>query len=682
MSEPYLSEEQQIALFHAVGRRIASIVTNTRGARIAEQVPEIAEIPLLGAFVSLKRNGQLRSCMGTMSDRMPLADAVEQATVHAAKDDPRFPPLAAAELFELEMEIWLLWGMKRVAARGLDRLGAIEIGRHGVQISMGGNRGLLLPGVAIEHGMDARAFLEAVCRKAGIPTDAWKDDRSLLHTFEGRSVRGPLSATENIDKKAADEMIFAVRFNRPGPRVPGPNLAETEELRTACRDTFRRMLDGLGPSRYFAGLFDGDVSGVVLSLNIPGRPPLVCSKISVRPDVHLQSSLVELLQVLAEQVRRFGITSYELRDWTLDLTILWDPTIHGNARRFDISTVDAALRSVMLSSPQGWIVRYDPGRSAETLLQDCVDFLEPDDPDLGEVITFETSSTSSPCLITSVSKPNRARQTRPAAVAGVFYPADPRKLSDELDRMLAPEPEKRRACSAVMVPHAGWRYSGRLAAQTLSQVIFPDRAILFCPRHRGAGVDWAIAPNRFWSIPGGTIESDLELAETIRRQGLFFEYDDEAHAKEHAVEVQLPILARLAPEIKIVGIAMSISPWETIHRGAERLADIIRSMPTRPLLIVSSDMNHYASEKTTRKVDRLALDALKKAVKTGNPEHFFATVLENDISMCGAVPMTFVLETLRQLDALHHVEEVGYTTSAESSGDTDRVVGYAGLLFD
>ncbi len=108
MSEPFLSEEQQIELFHATGRRIASIVTGTRGKRISEQVPAIAAVPLLGAFVSLKRNGELRSCMGTMSDQMPLGDAVEQAAIHASKDDPRFPPLAAAELFELDMEIWLL----------------------------------------------------------------------------------------------------------------------------------------------------------------------------------------------------------------------------------------------------------------------------------------------------------------------------------------------------------------------------------------------------------------------------------------------------------------------------------------------------------------------------------------------------------------------------------------------
>ncbi len=388
MQQPHLTETQQVELFHAVGRRIASLVTNTRGARISEQVPEFADIPLLGAFVSLKRNGELRSCMGTMSDEIPLGNAVEQAAIHASKDDPRFPPITPSELFELDLEIWLLWGMRRVAARGRNRLDAVEIGRHGLQIARGGNRGLLLPGVALEHNMDAEAFLEAVCRKAGLPVDAWMDDHALLHIFEGRAIRGPLSATENMDKKAVDEMIFAIRYNRTGPRVPGPSLGEVQEVRQACVMTFRSMAEGVAPSQYFAGLFDGTVSGISLSFRIPDRPPLICSKISVRPDVSFQASVIELLRVLGRQAERFAVTWPELQESQIDLTVFWDPNIHGNANRHDLSTVDTATRSLMLSSPQGWTVLYDPTQNAETLLKRAVDCLDIPDRDLGEVISF------------------------------------------------------------------------------------------------------------------------------------------------------------------------------------------------------------------------------------------------------------------------------------------------------
>ncbi|MDR3197055.1 MAG: AmmeMemoRadiSam system protein B [Planctomycetaceae bacterium] len=692
MTEPYLSEPQQIALFHAVGRRIASIVTNTRGIRIAEQVPDIAAIPLLGAFVSLKRNGELRSCMGTLSDQMPLGAAVEQATIHAAKEDPRFSPIAAAELFELDMEIWLLWGMKRVAARGLERLKVLEIGRHGVQISRGGNRGLLLPGVALEYGMNPQTFWEAVCRKAGLPTDAWLDDRSLLHTFEGRAIRGPLSATENIDKKTADEMIFAAKFNRLGPRAAGPTLYEAEEIRNVCMATFQGMIEGVSPASYFPGLFDGNVSGISLAFHSPERPPLLCSKISVRPDVQFQSSLIELLRILGRQVERLGTTIRELQNALIEVVVFWDPAIHGNANRYDLSQVDSAYRSVMLSSPKGWIVQFDPNRNPEELLKDSAEFLDLDDPDLGEIISFETVSTTSKIFLTSVSKTNRGAENRPAAVAGAFYPSNVNQMNMELERMLRGAVAERRSCSAVMIPHAGWQYSGRLAAQTLARTEIPKRVIILAPKHRSGGIDWAVAPNRIWNLPGRNVESDLEFAESMIRTVDLFEFDATAHTLEHSIEVQLPILAKLAPETRVIGLAMAVSSWEMIRHGAAQLAAFLGSLvpppsggssgsSEMPLLIVSSDMNHYANEKTTRRVDRIALDAIHEAVKKSKPEYALETVHENQISMCGIVPAVFAMETLRHLGKLNQVEEAGYTTSAEFSGDNSRVVGYAGLLF-
>ena len=437
MSEPYLSEDQQVELFHAVGRRLTTIVTGTHGRRIGDQVPKIADIPLLGAFVSLKKEGELRSCMGTMSDQMPLAAAVEQATVAAATDDPRFPPINASELFELDMEIWLLWGMKRVAHRGTDRLNAVEIGRHGVQISRGGNRGLLLPGVAVDYDMDAQTFWEAVCRKAGLPTDAWLDDRSLLHTFEGVAIRGPVSATENIDAKTADEMNFAARFDRQSTAPPMLSADELTQIQQVCAETFQAMADGISPPGYFPGLFDAVVSGVAISYQLPDRPVLICSKISVRPDVPFQMALVEVLQALGEQVAKFGATASEVMNAKIDVAVLWDPAIHGNASRYDVRLVDPAYRCVMVSSRHGWVVQFDPTRAVEEILGDSVDHLELDDLDLADVISFETVSTMPGVLLSSVSKRNRGAETRSPAIAGAFYPADAKKMNAELDRMLA-----------------------------------------------------------------------------------------------------------------------------------------------------------------------------------------------------------------------------------------------------
>ena len=676
MQEPNLTEQQQIELFQAVGRRVAAVVTRTHGRTISQQLPLLAAVPVLGAFVSLKRFGQLRSCMGCMSDQMPLGEAVESATLRAAKDDPRFPPIEAAELPDLDMEVWLLWGMKRVAARGRDRINAVEIGRHGVQISMGGNRGLLLPGVAIEHEMDALAFLEAVCRKAGLPSDAWSSDRSLLHTFEGHAVRGAFKSVQLNSQKTAEELSLAIRVQR-GPREPGPAIPEVKQLRNVYRDSFLAMIEGRSPSSYYPGLFDGNVSGASLILTLPDRAPLICSRISVRPDVQLQATLLELLKVLGTQVDRFGTTRQELLDAEFDLAVLWDPQIHGNVRQHDLNDVSTASRSLMVSTPDGWVVQFRSDWEPSGLLLDCVDHLDLKDLDMGEVISFETISTAAKYFISSRSKPNRAEEVRPPAVAGAFYPSEPAKIDAELDKMFRGASTPPLPCAAVVVPHAGWIYSGRLAAQTLAQVKFPDRAIIFAPKHRPGGCDWSVAPNRIWKLPNGVIKSDLDFAERIIQAVDFLQFDEVPHAQEHAIEVQLPLIARLAPNIKIVGVIQAITSWNTLADGAVQFAAFLTRLPEPPLLVVSSDMNHFATEEITRRVDKIALDA----IATLDPQHVWETIQTNQISMCGIVPLTFVMQTLKLLGRLDECIPTGYTTSAEHSGDFGRVVGYAGMLF-
>ena len=107
------------------------------------------------------------------------------------------------------------------------------------------------------------------------------------------------------------------------------------------------------------------------------------------------------------------------------------------------------------------------------------------------------------------------------------------------------------------------------------------------------------------------------------------------------------------------------------------MADVLAGLPNRPLLVISSDMNHYADEQETQRVDRAALDAME----TLDPAELFKTVIDNRISMCGVLPAVLVMETLRRLDSLTRFESVGYATSAKVSGDPNRVVGYAGMLF-
>ena len=103
---------------------------------------------------------------------------------------------------------------------------------------------------------------------------------------------------------------------------------------------------------------------------------------------------------------------------------------------------------------------------------------------------------------------------------------------------------------------------------------------------------------------------------------------------------------------------------------------VLKGLPQRPLLVISSDMNHYASDADTRRLDHLALESMQAL----DPARLFETVTQNRISMCGMFAAVIVMQALRQLDGLRRFELVGYTTSAEASGDTSRCVGYAGVL--
>jgi AmmeMemoRadiSam system protein B/AmmeMemoRadiSam system protein A len=122
-----------------------------------------------GAFVTLKKGGELRGCIGFIEPVASLWDTVIQTAIYAASEDPRFTPVTAQELRDLEYEISVLTPIKKI-----DDPRVVEVGRHGLVIAMGRNRGILLPQVPVENNWDRETFLCQACVKAGLPPDAWK----------------------------------------------------------------------------------------------------------------------------------------------------------------------------------------------------------------------------------------------------------------------------------------------------------------------------------------------------------------------------------------------------------------------------------------------------------------------------------------------------------------------------
>jgi AmmeMemoRadiSam system protein A len=139
-----------------------------------------------GAFVSLHRRGQLRGCIGYLEAVKPLLQTVREMAPAAAFQDPRFGPLQADELADLEIEISVLTPMRLIKTTD-----EIEVGKHGLYIVRGLNRGLLLPQVATEYCWDRRTFLEHTCNKAGLPSDAWKDPNTQIFIFRAEIFSDP-----------------------------------------------------------------------------------------------------------------------------------------------------------------------------------------------------------------------------------------------------------------------------------------------------------------------------------------------------------------------------------------------------------------------------------------------------------------------------------------------------------
>jgi len=172
------SDEDKRALKDLVLLSITSRLTG-RGP----EAPPTPESELLaqefGAFVTLKRNGQLRGCIGNIIGQGPLFCTVWNMARAAAFEDPRFPPLTQAELADLKIEISILGPVLPCPDPEL-----VEVGRHGLIMRQGGRQGLLLPQVPIEWGWDRAQFLAQTCRKAGLPALAWRDPSTEVYWFE------------------------------------------------------------------------------------------------------------------------------------------------------------------------------------------------------------------------------------------------------------------------------------------------------------------------------------------------------------------------------------------------------------------------------------------------------------------------------------------------------------------
>ena len=260
-------------------------------------------------------------------------------------------------------------------------------------------------------------------------------------------------------------------------------------------------------------------------------------------------------------------------------------------------------------------------------------------------------------------------RVRPPAVAGMFYPADPGQLKFTVDSFLERQPPRCRDIpKAIIAPHAGYVYSGPVAASAYA-CLRPargriERVVLLGPAHRVAFSGLAVPSVDYFETPLGLVPVDKAAVERIATLPQV-RVLDEAHAFEHSLEVQLPFLQ------EALGEGFEIVPLVVGDASPQEVAEVIEALWGGPetLIVVSSDLSHYYDYDTARKLDTIT----SKAIEALDPTaiHFEQA--------CGRTPVAGLL-----LAARHHglqAETLDLRNSGDTAGDKSRVVGYGAYVF-
>jgi AmmeMemoRadiSam system protein B len=272
---------------------------------------------------------------------------------------------------------------------------------------------------------------------------------------------------------------------------------------------------------------------------------------------------------------------------------------------------------------------------------------------------------------------------RAPAVAGAFYPSDPGALRDAIasafldprgpGKLPPASPTEGAELRAAVVPHAGYVYSGPMAARAYHAIGSsprPSTVLILGVDHHGGGAPFALSA-RPWRTPLGSVRPDEALVAALQREPIVV--DEVAHRQEHSIEVQLPFLQSVLPDVPVTALMVRFAPFEVLARVAERVRDALHGRPA--LLIASTDFSHYVPPETARRLDALA----RARILARDAPGLYETVVEREISMCGIAPTTVLLQALE--DEPLRAVDLGWGHSGEAEPMRE-VVGYSSVLFE
>lgn len=278
---------------------------------------------------------------------------------------------------------------------------------------------------------------------------------------------------------------------------------------------------------------------------------------------------------------------------------------------------------------------------------------------------------------------------RKPVVAGSFYESGKESLRQQIQKCflhtagpgIVPEAvkhadERSRLC-AVICPHAGYMYSGPIAAWSFSEVAkngAADTVVLLGPNHKGTGSPVSVPQTTVWQTPLGSLTVNNDMVDALCKEN-FIARDDRAHAYEHSLEVQLPFLQYFFhDDFKIVPVTFLQQNLALARKTAELLYKL--SCDFNFLIVASSDLTHYEPQNDTEKKDSIALSHILKLDAVGLEK----AITAHNITMCGYCPVMTAMEYAK-LNGAKNAQLLKYATSGDVSGDKSCVVGYAAVSF-
>lgn len=228
----------------------------------------------------------------------------------------------------------------------------------------------------------------------------------------------------------------------------------------------------------------------------------------------------------------------------------------------------------------------------------------------------------------------------------------------------------------VIVPHAGYEYSGAVACAVYARVEIPGALVILGPNHTGLGEPLGVQTDGTWSTPFGDVEVDGKLASAILKGSRVLKADTQCHAYEHSIEVQVPFLQHFAKHrFGFVPISMREYDLADCKDIGASIAKAIGEGERQVLVVASTDFTHYEPQAEAESKDKLAIEAIRSM----DPRTLFDVVVEHEISMCGVGPVAATMYACRELGAMR-AQLVKYETSGARTGDYGAVVGYAGII--